>query len=95
MGLGGEAVDCYTGNILVGGMDYNLDGTIDEWFDTASGNVNICDKKLRITNLFLDGDRYDDIVGTYVGVARSTIQGNQSDSAQAIISETLDRLWDE
>ena len=26
MVLGGEAVDCYAGNIIVGGMDYNLDG---------------------------------------------------------------------
>jgi hypothetical protein len=95
MGLGGNVVDCNNGEITVGGLDYNLDGIIDFFFDTASGNVNICGEKLKITNLILDGDRYDDIVGTYVGVARSTIQADQIDGARAIISETLDRLRDE
>ena len=95
MALAGDVDDCNDGNIAVGGLDYNLDGEIDFWFDTASGNVNICDKKLKVTNLILDGDRYDDIVATYVGVLRSAIQADQSDSAQAIISETLDRLREE
>jgi hypothetical protein len=95
MALGGEVVGCYTGNILVGGMDYNLDGTVDEWFDTASGNVKICDTELKITNLILNGVPNENIVAEYVGVARSMMQSGGSDSAQAIISETLDRLRDE
>ena len=94
MGLGGEAVDCYTGNILVGGMDYNLDGTIDEWFDTASGRMKICDTELKVTNLIIDGVPEENIVADYVGVARSTIQADQSDSAQIVIAEILNRLKD-
>jgi hypothetical protein len=95
IGLGGEVVDCNNGKIMVGGLDYNLDGVVDFWFDTASGNVNICDKKLKVTNLILDGDRYDDIVATYVGIAASVAQESQHDSEHAIISETLDRLREE
>lgn len=95
MVLGGEALDCYTGNILVGGMDYNLDGNIDEVFDTASGNVKLCDRELKVTNLLLDGVPYEDIVAEYVGVVRSMIKSEKSDSAQAIISEILDSLRDE
>ena len=95
MALAGEVDDCNDGNIAVGGLDYNLDGEIDFWFDTASGNLNICDKKLKVTNLILDGDRYDDIVATYVGIAASVAQESQHDSEHAIISETLDRLREE
>ena len=94
-GLGGEVVDCNDGNIIVGGLDFNLDGIVDFWFDTASGNVNICDKKLKVTNLILDGDPWDDIVATYVGIAASIAQESQHDSEHAIISETLDRLREE
>ena len=57
--------------------------------------MNICDKKLKVTNLILDGDRYDDIVATYVGIAASVAQESQHDSEHAIISETLDRLREE
>jgi hypothetical protein len=95
MALGGEVLDCYTGNILVGGMDYNLDGIVDEWFDTATGKMTICDTELNVTNLILDGVPEENIAADYVGVARGMIQSEESATAQAIISETLDRLGNE
>jgi hypothetical protein len=95
MALAGEVVDCNNGKITTGGRDYNWDGIVDYWFATASGNVNICGTTMSVTNIYLDGDSYPDIIATYVGVAASTIQVDQSDSAQAIISETLNRLRDE
>ena len=95
LGIGGEVVDCYKGNITVGGIDFNLDGIVDEWFDTASGNVKICDTELKVTNLLLDGVPYENTVADYVGVARSMIQSEESNTVQAIISETLERLREE
>jgi hypothetical protein len=95
MVLGGETVDCYTGNIIAGGMDYNLDGNVDGVFDTASGKVKICDTELKVSNLVLDGVPYENIVVDYVGIVRSMLQSKESDSAQAIISEMQDRLKDE
>jgi len=95
MALGGEVDDCNDGIVTVAALDFNLDGVADFWFDTASGNVNICDKKLKVTNLILDGEHWDDIVATYVGIAASVAQESQHDSEHAIISETLDRLREE
>ena len=95
MGLGGNVIDCNNSKIILGGMDYNADGIIDYLFNTATGDVNICGTILKVTNIFLDGVRHSDIVATYAGIARSAIQTNHTDNAQAIISETLDRLKEE
>ena len=66
--VGGIVSDCYNGDIDEGAIDYNPpDGNIDYWFTSISGNVNISNKTLTISNLVIEGTPEADIVATCVG----------------------------
>ena len=68
IGVGGYVSDCYNGDIEEGAIDYYPpDGNIDYWFTSISGNVNICNTTLRISNIVIEGTPEADIAATYVG----------------------------
>jgi hypothetical protein len=90
--LGGPSTDCYNGILNTGGLDYDHDGEIDYWFNSVSGNVNICDMSFRITNLVLDGDSEDDVVATYIGPASVY---NASEILPEILFEVMDKIREE
>jgi len=68
IGGGGYVSDCYNGDIEEGAIDYYPpDGNIDYWFSSVSGNLNICDRTLRISNFVIEGTPEADVVATYIG----------------------------
>lgn len=94
IGLGGTPTDCYNGTLNEGGLDTNLDGVIDDVFDSVSGNMNICGSTLSITNLVLDGDPIPDIEATYVGIYQVAAGAvySKSEIPPEILYETLDKV---
>ena len=92
-------IDCYNGNITEGAIDrYPPDGNIDYRFTSVSGNMNICNTTLRVTNLVIEGTREPDTVATYVGVAQtSEIKEDQADrkAQQEILFEILNIMSSE
>jgi hypothetical protein len=94
IGLGGTPTDCYNGTLSEGGLDTDLDGVIDDVFDSVSGNLNICGSTLSITNVVLDGDPNPDIVATYVGVAQVVAAAvySESENLPEVLYETLDKV---
>ncbi len=66
--VAGHVSDCYNGDIEEGAIDESPpDGNIDYWFTSISGNVNISNKILTISNLVIEGTPEADIVATCVG----------------------------
>ena len=74
--LGGPVVDCHNGTLSYGGIDWDWSGTIDpdEWLTSVQGNVNICVKTLKVTNLVLDGVPFENVTATYVTSGTLTVQ---------------------
>ena len=68
--VGGTPTDCYNGKLLLGAIDWNDDGEIDdnEWLSSVGGNANICNKTLTISDLVIEGTPEKDVVATYDGV---------------------------
>lgn len=93
MTIAGEVKDCNFGKITFAGLDYNTDGIVDDWYDSADGNAYFCGSTLRLTHVYLDETRYYDFYATYVGIRNSgSTQTNQDDGASAIIYDALD-MW--
>jgi hypothetical protein len=67
IGLAGQVTDCRNGELTEGAKDLNEDFIPDpgEEFASVSGNVNICNETLTVSNLVLDGIPQQDIVATY------------------------------
>lgn len=70
-GLAGPTKSCYDGTITDGGLDYNRDGVVDYWLKSASGNLNICDITLHLTDLVIEGEQKSNVTATYFGSFRS------------------------
>jgi hypothetical protein len=98
IGLGGDVIDCYNGDISEGAIDYNPpDGNIDYWFTSVSGNVNICNTTLRISDLVIEGTPEPDTVATYVGVsvgAATYLKSNEDQTGRKIPPEILFEILD-
>ena len=98
IGLGGDVIDCYNGDISEGAIDYNPpDGNIDYWFTSVSGNVNICNTTLRIYDLVIEGTPEPDTVATYVGVfvgVATSLESNEDQTGRKIPPEILFELLD-
>ncbi len=94
--LAGTTTDCYNGIITEGAYDYDLDGIVDHWFTSVSGNVNICDRTLRISNYVIEGVTQDNIVATYQGIYASLKNGEiQTDINPEILQQILDKMNNE
>jgi hypothetical protein len=67
IGLAGSVTDCRNGELTEGAKDLNGDFIPDpgEEFASVSGNVNICNRTLTVSNLVLDGIPQQDIVATF------------------------------
>jgi hypothetical protein len=98
VGLGGDVIDCYNGDISEGAIDYNPpDGNVDDWFTSVSGNVNICNTTLRISNLVIEGTPEPDIVATYCGVCAdmaTSLKSNENQTGRKIPPEILFEILD-
>jgi len=96
--LGGDVIDCYNGDISVGTIDYNPpDGVTDDSFAAVSGNVNICNTTLRISNLVIEGTPKPDTVATYVGVyvgVVASLKSNEDQTGRKIPPEILFEILD-
>jgi hypothetical protein len=92
----GYVSDCYNGDIEEGAIDYYPpDGNIDYWFTWISGNVNICNTTLRISNIVIEGTPEADVVATYIGVATSLISNEDQIDRKIppeILFEILDKM---
>jgi hypothetical protein len=69
IGLAGPVTGCRNGELTEGAKDLNGDFIPDpgEEFASVSGNVNICNETLTVSNLVLDGIPQQDVVATYFG----------------------------
>jgi hypothetical protein len=98
IGLGGDVIDCYNGDISEGAIDnYPPDGNIDDWFTSVSGNVNICNTTLRISNLVIEGTPEPGTEATYVGVyvvAVASLKSNENQTGRKIPPEILFEILD-
>ena len=94
-----EASPNDNGDIDEGAIDYNPpDGNIDYWFTSISGNVNISNKTLTISNLVIEGTPEADIVATCVGSGISAVSMEiQIDGKipTEILFEILDKMSSE
>jgi hypothetical protein len=97
--FGGFVSDCYNGDIDEGAIDYNPpDGNIDYWFTSISGNVNISNKTLTISNLVIEGTPEADTVATCVGsgIAAISMEIQIDRKIQTeILFEILDKMSSE
>jgi len=96
--FGGFVSDCNNGDIDNGGLDTDLNGTIDYWFTSISGNVNISNKTLTISNLVIEGTPEADIVATCVGsgIAAVSMEIQIDRKIQTeILFEILDKMSSE
>ena len=77
IGLAGPVTDCRNAVLDSGFADLDDNGNIDpgEKFGSVSGNVNICNVTLTVSNLVFDGFPQQDIVATYVGTITSSLSG--------------------
>jgi hypothetical protein len=98
IGLGGDVIDCYNGDISEGAIDNNPpDGNIDDWFTSVSGNLNICNTTLRISGLVIEGTPQPEIVATYVGVfvgVATSLKTNEDQTDRKILPEILFDILD-
>ena len=81
IGLGREVVNCYNGNITVGGIDYNLDGIVDYRFTSVSGGLRVCDKTLTIYNIVVEGEAQDNVVAKFDSMASLSASNHLSTDA--------------
>ena len=81
IGVGGEVINCYYGNITVGSIDYDLDGIPDYWFDSVSGGVKVCDETLRVYNIVIEGEAEEDVVATFDSMATLSASNHLSTDA--------------
>jgi len=98
IGLGGDVIDCYNGDISEGAIDNNPpDGNIDYWFTSVSGNMNICNTTLKISALVIEGTPEPGTEATYVGVflgAATSLKSNDNQADRKIPPEILFDILD-
>ena len=65
----GPAISCHDGDLLIGAIDWNLNGEVDdgEWLDPMDGELTICNQILSVYDLFLLGDSWHYHEWTYIG----------------------------
>ena len=91
VGLEGPVSNCYNGNLNLGGVDDDLDGTIDYWFTSATGRLRVCDKTLKIYNIVIEGEDEDDVVAKFDSMASLSASNHLSTDAP-ISTENVEKI---
>ena len=91
IGLAGDVTNCYNGSITFGAIDYDLDGIIDYEFTSTSGFVRVCDKKLTIYNIVVEGEAQDNVVAKFDSMASYSASTHLSTDAP-ISAENVEKV---
>jgi ketosteroid isomerase-like protein len=76
IGLAGPVTGCRDAVLDTGFVDLNGDGDIDPGEErSVSGDVNICNETLTVSNLVFNSIPQQDIVGTYIGSGEFSLSG--------------------
>lgn len=84
--VGGPVINCYEADINFGGVDYDLDGTVDYLFTSASGHLRVCAETLRIYDIVIEGEIQEDVSAAY-----DTMASLSDSSASSTMSSSTAR----
>ena len=89
--LGGPASNCYNAKLNEGAVDEDLDGTIDYWFTSVSGNLKVCKRKLSVKNIVIEGEAEEDVTATFDSMA-SLSASNHLSTETPISAENVEKV---
>jgi len=89
--LGGPASNCYNAILNEGAVDEDLDGIIDYWFDSVSGNLKVCKRKLSVYNIVIEGESQTNVTATFDSMA-SLSASNHLSTETPISAENVEKV---